>query len=61
MSTGRGKEKRGLGAYRGTAILAMGAGYSEENRGCLWGFPRYRLSNGDVGRLAVGKDLGEAQ
>ena len=61
MSAGGGKEVRGLGAYRGTASLAMGAGYSEENKGWLWGFPRHRLSDGDVGRLAVGKDLGEAQ
>ena len=61
MSAGGGKVERGLGAYRGTTSLTMGAGYSEENRGCLWGVPRYRLSDGDVGRFAVGKDLGEAQ
>ena len=48
-------------ACPGTASLALGAGYPEENRGCLRGFHRYRLPDGDVGRLAVGKDLGEAQ
>ena len=61
MSVGWGKKEQGLGAYCGTTRLSMGAGHSEKNRGCLWGLPRNRLSNGEVGGPVVGEDFGEAQ
>ena len=61
MSVGGGKKEQGLGAYCGTTRLPMGAGHFEKNRGCLWGLPRSRLSNREVGGPTVGEDFGETQ